>query len=64
MRSYFRDVIDGKASETELDYIARISLEFDEVCKGMCEAYSHRTHVSDSGYVFTRPLGEFHSFPA
>ena len=54
MGSYFRDVIDGKASETELDYFARTSLEF-EVCKGMCDAYSDRTHVSDSGYVFTRP---------
>ena len=63
MGSHVREVIDGKASETEREYFARISLEL-EVCKGMCEAYSDSTHVSESGYVSTRPWDEFHSFTA
>ena len=41
-----QDAIDGKVNETEREIILReLSLEI-EVCKGMCEAYSDRTHTS------------------
>ena len=42
----YQDAIDGKVNETERVIILReLSLEI-EVCKGMCEAYSDRTHAS------------------